>query len=77
MVTVNLTLFFSLKRSSQFRNFSTAIRSLVDVYKRQGKGGAQISVDKVQLYADVREDYIAVTATSGEAVLSTPPVPLW
>ena len=31
-----------------------------------GKGGAQISVDKVQLYADVREDYIAVTATSGE-----------
>ena len=31
-----------------------------------GKGGAQISVDNVQLYADVREDYIAVTATSGE-----------
>ena len=31
-----------------------------------GKGGAQISVDNVQLYADVREDYIAVTAASGE-----------
>ena len=31
-----------------------------------GKGGAQLSVDNVQLYADVREDYIAVTATSGE-----------
>ena len=31
-----------------------------------GKGGAQISVDNVQLYADVREDYIAVTATSDE-----------
>ena len=31
-----------------------------------GKGGAQISVDNVQMYADVREDYIAVTATSGE-----------
>ena len=31
-----------------------------------GKGGAQISVDNVQLYADVREDYIAVAATSGE-----------
>ena len=31
-----------------------------------GKGGAQLSVDNVQLYADVREDYIAVTAASGE-----------
>ena len=32
----------------------------------RGKGGSNLSIDDVTLYADVRENYVAVTATAGD-----------
>ena len=32
----------------------------------RGKGGSTLSIDDVTLYADVRENYVAVTATAGD-----------
>ena len=32
----------------------------------RGKGGSNMSIDDVTLYADVRENYVAVTATAGD-----------
>ena len=37
-----------------------------------GKGGSNLSLDNVQLYAEERDNYVAVTATAGEGGTITP-----
>ena len=37
-----------------------------------GKGGSNLSMDNVQLYAEERDNYVAVTATAGEGGTITP-----
>ena len=37
-----------------------------------GKGGSNLSLDNVQLYAEERDNYVAVTATAGEGGAITP-----
>ena len=37
-----------------------------------GKGGSDLSLDNVQLYAEERDNYVAVTATAGEGGTITP-----
>ncbi|MBS6980988.1 MAG: S8 family serine peptidase [Oscillibacter sp.] len=37
-----------------------------------GKGGSNLSLDNVQLYAEERDNYVAVTATAGESGTITP-----
>ena len=37
-----------------------------------GKGGSDLSMDNVQLYAEERDNYVAVTATAGEGGTITP-----
>ena len=41
-------------------------RDLRFAFVYRGKGGSNLSIDDVTLYADVRENYVAVTATAGD-----------